>query len=134
MAKEYVIEGTRVSSLETFYDEISRVLVPGQVWGRNLDALDDILRGGFGTPSEGFVLRWRDADASRHSLGHAETVRQLQIRLEHCHPSNRAHVQRALSLAQAGQGETVFDWLVEIVLDHGDSGAQRQDQVSLQLE
>jgi RNAse (barnase) inhibitor barstar len=40
--------------LEAFYDEISRVLVPGHDWGRNLDAFEEILKGGWGTPAEGF--------------------------------------------------------------------------------
>lgn len=56
MATEYILDGTRITSLETFYDEISRVVIPGHQWGRNLDALNDILRGGFGTPDEGFTI------------------------------------------------------------------------------
>ena len=46
----YEIDGKNFSTLEEFYDEISRVLIPGAQWGRNLDAFNDILRGGFGTP------------------------------------------------------------------------------------
>lgn len=72
MAKRvYEIDGERFSTLDGFYDEISRVLIPGAWWGRNLDAFNDILRGGFGTPDEGFVLRWRNADLSRERLGPA---------------------------------------------------------------
>ena len=59
MKIEYISDGSRTSSLEAFYDEISRVLIPNHDWGRNLDAFDDILRGGFGTPDEGFTLKWR---------------------------------------------------------------------------
>jgi hypothetical protein len=33
MATEYVIDGSRITSLEAFYDEISRVLIPGHQWG-----------------------------------------------------------------------------------------------------
>lgn len=65
----YEIDGHRFSTLEAFYDEISRVLIPNAVWGRKLDAFDDILRGGFGTPAAGFVLRWRHAQISRQRLG-----------------------------------------------------------------
>ena len=53
MATEYVLDGFRITTLETFYEEISRVLIPGRQWGRNLDAFNDILRGCFGTPDEG---------------------------------------------------------------------------------
>jgi len=33
MPLEYVIQGTRIVSLETFFDEISCVLVPDVKWG-----------------------------------------------------------------------------------------------------
>lgn len=33
----YEIDGVNFSTLEEFYEEISRVLVPGATWGRNLD-------------------------------------------------------------------------------------------------
>ena len=73
MATEYVIDGSRITSLETFYDEISRAVIPGSPWGRNLDAFNDILRGGFGTPDAGFKLRWSAAAFSKRALGYDET-------------------------------------------------------------
>jgi RNAse (barnase) inhibitor barstar len=42
----YEIDGTDFTSLEGFYDAISKELIPSAVWGRNLDAFNDILRGG----------------------------------------------------------------------------------------
>ena len=37
---------------------------------RNLDALADCLRGGFGTPEAGeVVFEWTDSDAARERLG-----------------------------------------------------------------
>ena len=134
MMKEYVLDGTKITSLEAFYDVISEVLIPDAAWGRNLDAFDDILRGGFGTPVEGFVLRWAHADASRARLGYAETIRQLEKRLERCHPSNRAHVRSALEKAKRCDGPTVFDWLTEIIRDHDVGGEQAHDGVRLVLE
>lgn len=53
----YEIDGKDFTSLDGFYDAISSQVIPGVAWGRNLDAFNDILRGGFGTPREGFVLR-----------------------------------------------------------------------------
>ncbi|HEY7372734.1 MAG TPA: barstar family protein [Polyangia bacterium] len=38
-------------------------------WRGNLDAFNDILRGGFGTPDGGFVLVWQDHATSQHRLG-----------------------------------------------------------------
>lgn len=132
--REYVIDGNNFSTLEGFYDEVSRVLVPGADWGRNLDALNDILRGGFGTPRDGFVLHWQSSERSREALGYRETIRQLKIRLARCHPSNRMMVRGQLWAARIRQGPTVFDWLVEIIEDHGPSGSQSHDNVRLKLE
>lgn len=134
MLKEYVLDGSKVTSLEAFFDEVSATLVPGAYWGRNLDAFNDILRGGFGTPDEGFVLRWTHSDVSRACLGYAETVRQLEKRLERCHPSNRDRIRAELRHAQQGKGATVFDWLLEIIRNHDLGGEQAADCVRLILE
>jgi RNAse (barnase) inhibitor barstar len=114
------IDGESFSTLDEFYEEVSRKLIPGADWGHNLDAFNDILRGGFGTPDEGFVLVWRRSDLSRERLGYAETIRQLERRLLQCHPSNRAHVKKELSRARRSEGPTSFDWLVEIIQCHSD--------------
>jgi RNAse (barnase) inhibitor barstar len=129
----YEIDGIRFGTLEAFYDEISRVLIPGAEWGHNLDAFNDILRGGFGTPEGGFVLRWVNAELSRERLGHAETVRQLEQRLERCHPSNRPSVARDLEQARRGEGPTVFDWLLDILAVHTAEGCEKEDSVELVL-
>src|SRR5437667_5608339 len=105
----YEIDGSRFSTLEGFYDEISRVIIPGAEWGRNLDAFNDVLRGGFGTPEDGFVLRWKGSRLSRARLGYPETVRQLERRLGRCHPSNRASVADDLEAARNNVGPTVAD-------------------------
>lgn len=65
----FIIDGARISTLDAFYREIERSLIPRAAWGRNLDALHDILRGGFGTPEGGFVLCWTHSDRSRVRLG-----------------------------------------------------------------
>lgn len=134
MNKEYVIEGSRIRSLEEFYDEVSRVVIPKADWGRNLDAFNDILSGGFGTPENGFSLRWANSSRSKDNLSYEETARQLRLILEQCHPSNRETINGKLSDALARRGSTVFDWLVEIIEDHGPSGDENEDNVTLILE
>lgn len=130
----YEIDGENFYDLEGFYDEVSLIIIPNAYWGRNLDALNDILRGGFGTPYEGFKLIWKNSAISELALGYKETVRQLEKRLEHCHPSNRVYVAEDLEQAKAGQGETVFDWLVGLIRDHGTGGQQEGDGVELILQ
>jgi RNAse (barnase) inhibitor barstar len=131
--KTYEFDGQNFSTLEGFYDEISRVLIPGAAWGHNLDAFDDILYGGFGTPDAGFVMRWKNHDVSRKALGYPETVRQLERRLERCHPTNREQVHSELDRARTRQGPTVFDWLVEIISDHDTGGSEGEGKVTLEL-
>lgn len=130
----FVIDGAAFSTLEEFFSEIERVLIPGAFWGRNLDAFNDILRGGFGTPDGGFFIHWRNADLSRERLGPAESILQIQRRLKNCHPSNRQQVERELEQAHRGEGATMFDLLVEIIRNHGPSGSESDDDVELILE
>lgn len=88
MKPSFVIDGADFTNLEGFYEQVGRVLIPGVSWGMNLDAFNDILRGGFGTPDDGFTLCWKNSDLSRVSLGYPETVRHLESLLARCHPSN----------------------------------------------
>lgn len=129
----YEIDGERFQTLEGFYDEISRQLIPDVFWGRNLDAFNDILRGGFGTPEGGFVLRWRNSEASRRNLGFPETIAYLERKLTRCHPSSVAFVQQELLAARRGEGQTVFEILLEIIASHSGGGDEREDGVELEL-
>ena len=130
----YEIDGANFTTLEGFYDEIERVLIPSKAWGRNLDAFNDILRGGFKTPDNGFVLRWRNSDQSRARLGFAETVRQLEQRLSAAHKSNRSSIEHEIKQAKSEHGSTVFDWLVKLIKEHGASGEESSDRVELILD
>ncbi len=134
MSVEYVIDGSRITSLEDLYDEITRVLVPHHFWGRNLDALNDILRGGFGTPDEGFTIRWSHSAVSRAALGYPATVKKLEHMLERCHPANRESVRQRLATARDGIGPTLFDWIVEIIQIHYPGGSEAEDNVLLILD
>jgi RNAse (barnase) inhibitor barstar len=133
MKKTFTIDGKNFSTLEGFYVEISSVLIPGASWGMNLDAFNDLLRGGFGTPEDGFILVWANSGLSRDKLGYPETVRQLSKRLNHCHPNNVPSVKDDLNNAERGEGPTVFDWLVSIIRIHGPGGEEEEDAVDLIL-
>lgn len=134
MAKPvYEIDGEDFETLEGFYDTVTEVLLAGSEWGRNLDAFNDILRGGFGTPEGGFVFRWKNSAASRQRLGYRETERQLQQRLALCHRSHRDGVLKDIEKARKGVGQTLFDVLVEIIEVHGPDGDESEDGVELIL-
>lgn len=88
----------------------------------------------FGAPDEGFTIRWLHHDVSKQRLGYLETARQLEVRLARCHPTNRNEVARQLVDAQAKQGPTAFDWIVEIIRDHGPGGSEDRNRVELLLD
>ncbi|MGE3540478.1 MAG: barstar family protein [Candidatus Tectimicrobiota bacterium] len=125
------IDGSQFATLEEFFSHFGEraLTVP---WGTNLDAFNDVLRGGFGTPS-GFILRWKNHAVSKQRLGYEETARQLELKLSRCHPANRASVAQELKAAKHKQGPTVFDWLIEIIQVHGPGGSEAEDQVHLEL-
>ena len=127
------LDGERTSSLEAFYDEVEAKLIPKATWGRNLDAFNDILRGGFGTPEGGFVLRWTRSVQARQQLGYPATVEYLERKVKRCHPTAVAAVQADLEAARRGEGPTLFDVLVDIVRRHGRGGDEARDGVELEL-
>ena len=78
MSKTYTIDGDKFTNIEGFYGEIDFVLLT-ENWGRNLDAFDDVLRGGFGTPGDGFTLIWKNSAKSRLRLGQNTFLTLVEI-------------------------------------------------------
>ena len=127
------IDGARFNTLDSFWDEISTRLIPGAKWGRNFDAFNDILRGGFGTPAGGFRLRWANFQRSRDALGYTETIHWLENKIQRCHPDNVELVKQDIEAARRGQGPTVADIIVDIIRIHGPGGNEEGDGVELEL-
>ncbi len=64
--RHYTLNGQGIRSLDDFYDEISRQLSLPAYFGRNLDALWDVLS----TDVEGPVeITWRNARSSKQAMG-----------------------------------------------------------------
>ncbi|MEM6483667.1 MAG: barstar family protein [Pseudomonadota bacterium] len=131
--KQYTLDGSAFQTLEEFAAHFSDVVLGEHRWNGNLDALNDILRGGFGTPQAGFEIVWENASLSREALGYAETVRQLEKRLSTCHPKNASSVEVQIQKARSCTGPTVFDWIFEIIREHGKGGSESDDGVVLSL-
>lgn len=127
------IDGADFTSLEGFFDEFERRAMKGQAWCRNLDAFNDVLRGGLGTPQGGFLLVWRHHALSRHRLGYAETTRELRRMLATGDPHNEMATRRDIAAAASHQGSTVYDWLLDIIRAHGPGGAEAEDGIELLL-
>lgn len=91
--KKFIINGNNFSNLDEFYNEVEKVLTKDlKEFGRNLDAFDDILWGGFGKfeYEEPIALIWKNAEKSR----------------------------RDLNLVKDDSGATLFDVLIGIIKNH----------------
>ena len=101
---------------------MERGLTSGLDWkiGRNLDAFDDVLEGGFGMHDYGedIELIWTNSERSKLKLGYEETVKYLQNKLEKCHPTAKREVRQDLELAKNRVGKTIFEIIVEIIKAH----------------
>jgi ribonuclease inhibitor len=64
--KKVKLPGNSISSLDEFYDQIARKLRFPDYFGRNLDALWDLLTTDVKGPVE---LVWEDAEASKKFMG-----------------------------------------------------------------
>ena len=71
--KNITIDGKDFSNIEGFYSEIDKLLTKDLGWktGHNLNAFNDLLRGGFGVhePGEELNITWINAAKSRKDLG-----------------------------------------------------------------
>jgi RNAse (barnase) inhibitor barstar len=120
--KTIVINGSKISSLDTFYDEVESKLTKDLDWkiGKNLDAFNDVLRGGFGVYEyeEPIKLIWTRSNESKRKLGWDETVKYISAKLKTCHPTNIQFVKDDLDLAQQHKEQTLFELIVDIIRTH----------------
>lgn len=121
-AKTLTIAGGSITSIPSFYAEINRVFMADEDWalGESLDALNDVLHGGFGAIAgrEAVTLVWRDVDASRSALGLETTRAFLRAKLEQPGVFNVELIGRQLDALERGMGKTYFDTVLEIIADH----------------
>ncbi len=120
MSQKFIIDGEKFTTLEGFYDEFTSVVLPGVEWGKNLDAFDDVLSGGIGQFAAGDTIVWKNSQLSRARLGYNETIRQLERQLTESDSSQHESILLAIELAKNERGETVFNWLQEILTEHSD--------------
>ncbi len=126
MRREITIDGNNFNNIEEFYCEMNKLLTQDLTWetGHNLDAFNDLLRGGFGVHEYGepILLKWINYSKSKENLGYEETVKYYEEILARCHPNSIGHVQKLLKNAKQSKGETLIDIIIEIVLDNDNSG------------
>ena len=84
--KTFILDGNNFSNMEGFYCEIDKLLTKNLQWktGHNLNAFNDLLRGGFGVHeyNEPITIRWINFDKSKEALGDEMVLILLEIMLD----------------------------------------------------
>ncbi|KFC20288.1 ribonuclease inhibitor [Chryseobacterium sp. FH1] len=111
--KMTVINGSHFSALEGFYDEVSELFMKDEDWKvGTLDGFDDILYG-----FQGEII-WKKSEKSKQDLGFELTKVFYENKIKQGKPFNIEIIQQKLDDLIAGNGQTLFEILVEILESH----------------
>lgn len=111
--KTAVINGSRFSDLSGFYKEVSHVLMKDEDWKvGTLDGFDDILYG-----FKGEII-WEDSQKSKEDLGLEATKKFYENKIRKGKPFNVNLAQQKLDELIAGNGQTLYEILAEIIESH----------------
>ena len=117
-----IINGDNYTDLESFYDEIDRVLTKDLDWdtGHNLDAFNDLLRGGFGVYEyeEPIKLIWKNISKSNTDLGLEATKKWYERKITENKIENQQFFTDKLKELTDKNGQTLFDIIIEIISKH----------------
>lgn len=148
MQQELIIDGSQFSDYEGFVEEFNRAYLPmfGEPpWdGASFLELDEYLEAAQGANGERVSLRWINSQKSRSDLGHEEMAKFwlrtiAKIPRWSFSPAGNEFIRRGyeelLGQARAGQGRTLFEWIVwQISGDDSDDGERYETIVDLKLE
>ncbi|MBL7879871.1 MAG: ribonuclease inhibitor [Chryseobacterium gambrini] len=112
-SKMTVINGSHFSNLEAFYEEASLLFLKDEDWKvGTLDGFDDILYG-----YEGEII-WKNAPKSKQDLGFDLTKQFFENKIRQGKPFNVTLIQQKLDDLINGNGQTLFEILIEIIESH----------------
>ena len=96
--QEFTIDGRHFSDMDGFYDEVEQVFtsVLDRRIGRNLNAFNDILRGGFGRHEFGnpIHIKWLSYEKSVRDLGKETMDTIVEIILDTDHSGHDCTLER----------------------------------------
>lgn len=119
---ELTIDGNRIRDIPSFYMEINSVFMSGEEWqlGPSLDALDDMLHGGYGALNgvEAVTLIWKGLKQTREALGVTATRALYLSKLDQPSVFNIAKIRRDLEELDQGTGPTYFEIVMQIFDEH----------------
>jgi len=108
-----VINGSHFSTLEGFYDEVSYLFMKDGEWKiGTLDGFNDVLYGFQGE------MIWKDAQKSKEDLGFDVTKEFYENKIRQGKPFNTKLIQQKLDDLAEGNGQTLFEILIEIIQSH----------------
>lgn len=111
--KMNVINGNNFSDLEGFYREVSEIFLKDEDWKvGTLDGFDDILYG-----FEGELI-WKNSEKSKVDLGFDLTKDFYENKIRQGKPFNVELIQQKLDDLIDGNGQTLFEILIEIIESH----------------
>lgn len=111
--KSAVINGSHFSDLSGFYEEVSNILMNDEDWKvGTLDGFDDIL---YGVDSD---IIWKDSQKSKEDLGFEATKLFYENKIKQGKPFNIELIQQKLNDLIDGNGQTLFEILIEILESH----------------
>ena len=98
LRQKFTIDGRRFSNMAGFYKEVEQVFTFGLDWkiGRNLNAFNDILRGGFGRHEYGqpIHIQWLAYEKSVRNLGKETMETIVEIILDTDHSGHDCTLER----------------------------------------
>jgi hypothetical protein len=119
MVPKLTIDGNNFSDFEGFVREFNiNVFGDDRTWMGGFGALNDLLRGGYGTPEGPYIIEWLNAHKSREDLGKDATLKWLEARKDRVHPTNRERWAMRIELMKYNIGETLFMMIVDIIVRH----------------
>lgn len=108
-----VINGSHFSTLEGFYDEVSQLFMNNENWKiGTLDGFNDVLYG-----FKGGII-WKDSQKSKDDLGFDSTKKFYENKILQGKPFNVDLIQQKLNELIDGNGQTLFEILIEIIKSH----------------
>jgi len=120
--KTYKIKGNKIHSISDFYQEINRLFMKNEDWnlGESLDALDDLLYGGYGDlfGLEKIIILWENSEESKKSLGYETTKIYYESKISQPQKYNVKKIKIDLKELQENKGKTYFEIIIEIFKSH----------------
>lgn len=126
MTPTLTIDGSAIHDIPSLYAELNRVLMPDEDWtlGESLDALDDLLYGGFGVldGSAPVSISWQDHDSARTALGVETTLAYYEAKLARPEVYSVTSAGSAIAALRAGTGPTYFELVLQVFRSHPNIG------------